>query len=639
MKTGREPYPFDQEWQERRNGDPFEGTQPWTQVQNAQGTQTPRSRSIPPAFRGGNKYQSPPAAPVQTPPQAQPVRSARQASVNPYQSPVQPPYQAPAPNPYQQPVRNPYQAPVQNPYQPPVQNPYTAPGQNPYQAPAPNPYAPPVQNPYQPPAQNPYQAPAQNPYAAPAPNPYQAPSQDPYQPPASDPRQAPPQSPYTAAAAQPAEGDTADTEEPAGEETKEQKEPVKPAPPSGSRATPPTGVRPKPVRKTVYIAVTCAVLAVTAVAVFLILRGAPQAFAYVQSGVLSTVFRGDALIVRNETVYTQEGVSRIDYVAEEGAMVQRGENVCLVYSSGFSEKELTTLQNYRRQIKEYHKTLVSSSATKDLQLERLESSVLTAAAEIQNMVQEGRGSLVAQEGVLTEAMQARQLYLKQKYPDDQKLARLYEDENTQLQRISSWTKQYAASASGLVSFYTDGYETALNLNNYADYTPTEVRAMLNGRIPTENGYTRNTVPVYRLVRQGSWVVLMLCENRDWVPVKDRTYKMLLEGFESTVVNATVETFTQSGGELLLRLRVSGNIDIGSILYMRSCSVMIGESVDSLMVPHRALYTRQGRIGVVIATESGEYWTAVEVVSDDGTTAHIVPENSGILYPGVPVLLF
>ena len=32
-------------------------------------------------------------------------------------------------------------------------------------------------------------------------------------------------------------------------------------------------------------------------------------------------------------------------------------------------------------------------------------------------------------------------------------------------------------------------------------------------------------------------------------------------------------------------------------------------------------------------------TAVEVVSDDGTTAHIVPENSGILYPGVPVLLF
>ena len=67
--------------------------------------------------------------------------------------------------------------------------------------------------------------------------------------------------------------------------------------------------------------------------------------------------------------------------------------------------------------------------------------------------------------------------------------------------------------------------------------------------------------------------------------------------------------------------------------------MIGESVDSLTVPSKALYTKQGRVGVVIATESGEYWTAVTVVADDGTMAHVIPENPGVLYEGIPVLLF
>ena len=163
--------------------------------------------------------------------------------------------------------------------------------------------------------------------------------------------------------------------------------------------------------------------------------------------------------------------------------------------------------------------------------------------------------------------------------------------------------------------------------------------MFNGHIPPDPGVARNTVAVYRLVRQGSWVVLLLCRNRDWVPIEGNTYKLLIEGFDTTIVDATLESFTRSGGELLLRLSVAGDINVGNILYVRTCAVMIGESVDSLTVPSKALYTKQGRVGVVIATESGEYWTAVTVVADDGTMAHVIPENPGVLYEGIPVLLF
>ena len=413
-----------------------------------------------------------------------------------------------------------------------------------------------------------------------------------------------------------------------------------PAPPEGPRAVPSTGVQGRRgPRRGVYVIIAVLALAICAGGVWLMLRPGGKQYAYVKRSTLATSYSGDALIVRNETVYTQEGVSRIEYIAEEGAMVERAANVCVVYNSGFSDKELTTLENYRKKIKEYHRTLLSNSTTKDVQLDRLEGNVLALGMEIQMMIQEDRGSLVAQEGLLTEAMQARQLYLKQKYPDDQKLARLYDDENTQLQRISSWTKQYAANAQGIVSFYTDGYENILNLNNYASYSPTDVRRMFNGNIPPDPAMTKNTVAVYRLVRQGNWVVLLLCRDRDWVPVEKNTYKLLIEGFDSTVVDAKLESFTRSGGELLLRLSVAGDINVGNILYVRTCTVMIGESVDSLTVPSAALYTRQGRTGVVMATEAGEFWTAVTVVANDGTMAHIIPENPGVLYEGIPVLLF
>ena len=237
-------------------------------------------------------------------------------------------------------------------------------------------------------------------------------------------------------------------------------------------------------------------------------------------------------------------------------------------------------------------------------------------------------------------MQDQRIHMKQKYPDDQKLSRLYDDENNQMQRISTWTKQYAAPADGLVSFYTDGFETALNMTNYESYSPTQMRSIYKGIVP-ETGATvsRNSVPIYRLVREEPWVVLMLCNELEWTPVTGRSYKLLIESFDNTIVDATVESFTRSGGELLVRLRIEETSALSNVLYIRSCKVQLGESVNTLMVPSRAIYIQEGRKGVVMTTEGGEYWTGVEVISDDGTVAYVIPENSGVLYEGIRVRLF
>lgn len=388
-----------------------------------------------------------------------------------------------------------------------------------------------------------------------------------------------------------------------------------------------------------YIALTAVVVVFALFIVLRMIAPGQVAYGYVESGSLSGRYTGDAVIVRNETVYAQQGVSQIDYVAEEGAQISRGNAVATIYTSGFSAKEWITLNNYRSQIKEYHKSLIEN-ATTDTKLLSLMTKVKDRAMEAQQLVQGQQGSLTTQEELLSSAMQDRQIYMKQKYPDDQKLTRLYDDENTQLQRISTWTKQYAATANGLVSFYTDGFETALNMTNYGGYTPVQVRAMYKGHIP-ETGETtqRNMVPIYRLVRKEPWVVLMLCNEQEWTPVTGRSYKLLIESFDNTIVDATVESFTRSGGELLVRLKVNNTSALSNVLYIRDCQVQLGESVNTLKVPSRAIHIQNGRKGVVMSTEGGEYWTGVEVISDDGAEAYVVPENPGVLYEGLRVRLF
>ncbi|MDO5327501.1 MAG: HlyD family efflux transporter periplasmic adaptor subunit [Clostridia bacterium] len=389
-----------------------------------------------------------------------------------------------------------------------------------------------------------------------------------------------------------------------------------------------------------YIFLALVVIAFAAFAVIRMLSPASVRYGYVRYGSMSSLYSGDAVLVRNETVDTQESVSQIDFAVEEGAQVTRGTVVATIYTSGFNAKEWVTLQNYRNQIKDYHKVLIAGATTDTSLLSRM-SQVQARAMEVQRLVHGAQGSISFQETLLKEAMLAQQIYIKQKYPDDQKLGRLYDDENTQQQRISTWTKQFAASADGLVSFYTDGYEKGLNMNTYGDFTPAQVRSMYNGTPPAvvSTVNTRNSTDIYRMVRKDRWAVLMLCNEKDWTPVSGRTYNLVIESFDNYVLSATVDTFTRSGGELLVRLLVDNTDFLPSALYLRSCQVRLGENVNSLMVPSRAIYVQNGRKGVVMATEGGEYWTGVEVISDDGNTAYVVPDNAGVLYDGVPVRLF
>ena len=376
----------------------------------------------------------------------------------------------------------------------------------------------------------------------------------------------------------------------------------------------------------------------------------PEAAKYGQitSGSLSANHSGDCLIVRNEVPYDAEGVTTVVYVAEEGSYVYPNTAkadgsgyeptvVCRVYSSGYSTREMTTLQNYRDAIRKYQMELIQSENTQDLKLTRVNADVLTQAKAVRDLIGGARGSLEKQEELLGEAVEARQQYMKNKYASDQRYSRLYDDELSQSQRIDSWTKAYIVTNEGLVSFYSDGYEYGLTGENYMAFEPRQVRAMINGQAPEKTTAQKGKTTIYRMVREGEWYVLFLSDNTDWNPVNGQVYQLQLERFEDSTVYAEVVNFTRSGGELLVRLRVQSPVK--PVLYMRTCGAVLGENVATLCVPERAIHTQDGMTGVVVVDGATESFIPVEVIHNDGGNAYFKAIQQGLLFEGMTVLLF
>ena len=368
------------------------------------------------------------------------------------------------------------------------------------------------------------------------------------------------------------------------------------------------------------------------------LQGSKPTSAVIESGTLGTIHRGDAMIVRNETVYSDEGVQSIDYKAQEGSVVYRGDVVCYVYSTGYSTKAMTTLQDYRDQIKTYQQTLLAGETAYDQKMSRLETDVVQRGLEVRSLVQGQRGNLINQESILATAITERQKYFRSKYSSDMRLNRLFDDEETQQQSIDGWIKQRAATQESIISFYTDGYEVALTPDKFQTYTPAEVRAMFGGQKPEQAASERGKTNIYRLVKKGNYAVLLLIKDSVWTPVEGTTYKLMLEQFSNTTVDAQVLSYTRASGELLVRLAVMGDVD--PVLYMRTCQAELGEYADGLLVPATAIYTQNEQKGVVRLNDDGtQVFIPVDILARQGDKVFISAIQTGVLGTGQRVRLF
>ena len=343
----------------------------------------------------------------------------------------------------------------------------------------------------------------------------------------------------------------------------------------------------------------------------------------------------DCVLIRDEAVTASDSTARVEYIASENSLVSEGDNVANLYATGYSEGLLDNLEATRKKIQDYHKQLLANIVDSDL--DRLDTVVNMVALEFKDLItHQTTGNLKTVASQLETAMVNRQEYLRQNKRGDNKLTKLYDEENARLSSIQSWRTVSAADREGVVSFYIDGYESDLTPDNLKALSIADVRAVLAGNTLETTRQTRNS-GIYRIVDQDHWYVAVLANGNTWTPmVGQDNYYMQMEGFDDLSFTASVYSVQKEGDTTLAVFEVKD--PMGPLIYRRSGKAQFSITLTGLSVRTEALYNENGQVGVWVYDVPGGTFVPVEVLSTDGNIAMIQPLVDGALQLGQTVLI-
>lgn len=342
----------------------------------------------------------------------------------------------------------------------------------------------------------------------------------------------------------------------------------------------------------------------------------------------------DCVLIRDEVLTASDSTARVEYIATENSLVEAGDTIANLYTTGYSESLLENLETTRQSIQAYHKELLANIVDSDL--ERLDGVVNTIALEFKNLItNKTTGNLQTITEQLETAMVNRQEYLRQNKREDNRLTKLYEEENTRLASIQSWRRVSNAETSGVVSFYIDGYEGDLTSDTLSALTIADVRTVLAGGDLENTSATRNN-GIYRIVDQDHWYVAILISDDTWTPTVGQDYFLQLEGFDDLSFTAAVTSVQKQDGVVLAVFEV--NDPIGPLIYARTGRAQFSTTLSGLAVRADALWNENGQIGVWVYDVPGGTFVPVEVLSTDGDIAIIQAQVEGALQLGQTVLI-
>ena len=343
----------------------------------------------------------------------------------------------------------------------------------------------------------------------------------------------------------------------------------------------------------------------------------------------------DCVLIRDESVTVSDSTARVEYIAPENSLVAEGDNVANLYATGYSENLLDNLEATRKKIQDYHKQLLANIV--DADLDRLDTVVNVMALEFKNLItHQTTGNLKTVTNQLETAMVNRQEYLRQNKRGDNKLTKLYDEENARLTSIQSWRKASTADRDGVVSFYLDGYETDLNPANLKALSIADVRTVLSGGELANSKQTRGN-GIYRIVEQDHWYAAVLANGNTWTPmVGQDNYYMQLEGFDDLSFTASVYSVQKEGDTTLAVFEIHD--PIGPLIYRRGGKARFSITLTGLSVRTDALYNENGQMGVWVYDVPGGTFVPVDVLSTDGNIAMIQPLVEGALQLGQTVLI-
>lgn len=338
------------------------------------------------------------------------------------------------------------------------------------------------------------------------------------------------------------------------------------------------------------------------------------------------------VIVRDETVFNAENYGKATFLATEGERVAQGTPIAEVYKWGYNDKIMSDLLETQTKIEQYQENdLLHDVIDKDL--EAINQSIADKSELISAIISGTvQGDLVEEEKALRQLMENKQKYLHEKVNADSQLELYYEQEAQLLERVDSWRETVTASIAGVVSFYFDGCEALLNASNIEQLTIKNINDIVNGSALTQVVSSETERPLYRLVNNYKWYLLIVSTKPIHEFENDNEFMIAFKDYIDKQYTGKVVGKREEESGFIYAIEI--NDDIGPLLNTRRADATIRTVFEGIKVPSKSVKTVEDVKGVYVVKNKEKTFVPVNVLIDKGGFSIIKPLNdSGILKAG------
>lgn len=363
------------------------------------------------------------------------------------------------------------------------------------------------------------------------------------------------------------------------------------------------------------------------VILYLLLRSIPSLGYKTKLPEKQTIYKkieSEAILIKDEKVYTADGEGQLKIYAREGQKVPVGEKIAEIHLLD----DKSTLENRLEEIDRKIEILSD--------VEGKNKSTNSDAVEIENNIRDAMDEI--QESIFNKEYDKATLlkdqllmyYDKQRYISgnnsliDNSLDSLKEQRENIIKQINSNIISYHSNESGILSFKIDGYENKFTKNNIEAYGYNDFDNLTKEHESvSDKGNVSVGEPIFKIINNFEWYMLIKIDNtRD------------IENYEEG--KSIVVSSKDIGGELRGRIiKINKNGNKGTILCkfdrdfqyyydkrIVNADIILGK-YESYKIPKKGLTELDGVKGVYIRDVSGVVrFRPVDLIMEDDEYAYI-----------------
>lgn len=373
-----------------------------------------------------------------------------------------------------------------------------------------------------------------------------------------------------------------------------------------------------------FFVILVLLLAVIGIGVYFLLGGGQEGG--LSTGTMRLSFGAKTVLVRDEVSVTTERYDKILFDVVEGAHVADGDQIAQVFKWGYQEETMQTLLDVQKSILTYQLSLEEDIVNPDLdgitlQIQQKQNAIRAAVRS------EAGEDMLVLEKELKALLNARMELLRDIQPDET-LTDLYQQEEQQLANLATWKRDILNTVGdGVVSFYFDGYEQALNVNKLDMINADLVAGVLKGSGTVTGIDTATESPLYRLVDDSHFYIALLTESASpFRLVEGETYTVVFDGYADQPFTGTALAPIVSDKQVVNLLEFHQTMN--NLMGVRVVEATIMKDVTGLVVPLDAIEVREGLPGILLVSGDETVWTQVEVLAADDSEAIIQATRPG-----------